>query len=155
MCLITFNWNPWTICRSLDIYEKIFKVYISFCSSLKMSSCARLNSIISNDVYHTYSVRQTTQKDVSSSFYVSIHRNTYRMCQRCKTDMLFDVSNQFFSKLALLLIFISWKSFHVFNELQSVTSIDVISCLHLLHTEHLYKSFSLINSSTQIFPKLN
>ena len=41
-------------------------------------------------------VKQTTWKGVSLSFYVSIHRSTYQMNQKCKIDTFFDVSNQLF-----------------------------------------------------------
>ena len=45
---------------------------------------------------YLHTVRQTTQNDVSPSFYVLIRWSTYRMSQKCKTDTSFDVSNHFF-----------------------------------------------------------
>ena len=41
-------------------------------------------------------VRQSTQKDVSPSLYVSIRWSTDRISQKCKIDTSFHVSNQFF-----------------------------------------------------------
>ena len=42
-----------------------------------------------------FPVRQTTRKDVSPSFYVSIRGSTYRVSRKCKIDKSFDISNQF------------------------------------------------------------
>ena len=38
-------------------------------------------------------INQTTRKEASPSFYVSICRSTYQMSQKYKIDMLFGVSN--------------------------------------------------------------
>ena len=42
------------------------------------------------------SVRQTTQYNISPSFYVSIPWSTYQISQKCKTDTSFSISNHFF-----------------------------------------------------------
>ena len=78
------------------------------------------------------SVRQTTRNDVSPSIYVSIPRSTYRMSQKCKIDMSFDVSNQFF-----LSWLFSWEFgkevYSPFKKKNSPFITQVISFLNLKH----------------------
>ena len=52
--------------------------------------------ILKNKLAVAFTVRQTTWKEVSPLFYISIHQSMYQMSQKCKIDTSFDISNQFF-----------------------------------------------------------
>ena len=93
------------------IFTLTYRVSITDCSCLEQTMRSSFLQLIIARQVASYStailtqnwnylstqvVRQTTQNDVSPSFYVSICRRTYRVSQKCKIDTSFDVSNQFF-----------------------------------------------------------